>query len=705
MASNATNSTTHELSPNIPYMACEILVAVCAVIGNALVILVFCRERRLRRRTNYYIVSLAIADLLVGLLGIPFAILASLGLPTNLHACLFTVSLLVVLCTISIFCLVAVSVDRYWAILHPMGYSRNVRTKTAIAIIGVCWISGTLVGLLPLFGWHRSQPAEGMKCLFTEVMDYDYLLFLYFATIVVPALLLAAFYAHIYRVVLNQVQIVTMNPSGGCTPASGSGGTMLRMLGPVQKREVKATQNLSIIVLFFIICWIPLYTINCVMAFCQDCFIPLELTNFCIILSHANSAVNPLLYAYHLRDFRAALKNLLCCLFGNKGDNRRFGSHTFHQHGVNTPTRNNSMQSLQQIRAPQHLQLYPDFPTVTSKIASSSSTASGLNAPLPLRTVIANMNSIHQVITDLPLGEDTADDRRGRKRMWTLTEVSSACEDDKPASNGHLALEHNGDSCVQRRSGTNRTSGQVNSAYIEDAIVLDYGEDDDDDDDVFLSETIATLSPNRTGFSENIVAENRTEIIRSFGKLLVTDQPKEQFELSVRQRRSVSSRHSADKDFPECSSQLHWPCSLIVDNVDISNSSLDDHDKTELSPSRCRMKEVIVANSDGITCNGARVLRLGSENRVDKPEISENNRSSTNSENQRLSPLKIMGEFLFHTNKSTLLKEEVLDEPCMLLTKDVESKDSCDSQRLQDSDTGSVSHICEVTKHLDDMMT
>jgi hypothetical protein len=120
------------MTPNIPYVVSEVLVAVCAVIGNALVILVFYRERRLRRRTNYYIISLAIADLLVGLLGIPFAILASLGLPRNLHACLFTVSLLVVLCTISIFCLVAVSVDRYWAILHPMGYSRNVSTKTAI---------------------------------------------------------------------------------------------------------------------------------------------------------------------------------------------------------------------------------------------------------------------------------------------------------------------------------------------------------------------------------------------------------------------------------------------------------------------------------------------------------------------------------------------------------------------------------------------
>lgn len=121
---------SHEL--NVPYTVFEILVAICAVIGNLMVIIVFQRERKLRRRTNYYIVSLAIADFLVGSLGVPFAILASIGLPKDLHACLFTVSLLVVLCTISIFCLVAVSVDRYWAILYPMAYSRNVRTKTAI---------------------------------------------------------------------------------------------------------------------------------------------------------------------------------------------------------------------------------------------------------------------------------------------------------------------------------------------------------------------------------------------------------------------------------------------------------------------------------------------------------------------------------------------------------------------------------------------
>jgi adenosine receptor A2a len=62
---------------NIPYTIMEGLVAFVAVIGNGLVIIVFYRERRLRRRTNYYIISLALADFLVGLIGVPFAILVS----------------------------------------------------------------------------------------------------------------------------------------------------------------------------------------------------------------------------------------------------------------------------------------------------------------------------------------------------------------------------------------------------------------------------------------------------------------------------------------------------------------------------------------------------------------------------------------------------------------------------------------------------
>ncbi|XP_066258021.1 adenosine receptor A2b-like [Euwallacea similis] len=320
----ATNTShdyqTREL--NVSYVVSEIVVAVLAVAGNALVIYVFRKERKLRRRTNYYIVSLAAADFLVGLLGIPFAIMSSIGLPNNLHACLFTVSLLVVLCTISIFCLVAVSVDRYWAILHPMGYSRNVRTKTALVIISICWFAGSLVGFMPLMGWHQGKSSE-VDCFFLSVIDYHYLVFLYFGTIITPALVLAAFYAHIYRVVLKQLkQIVVMNPdkAGGKTTEALPSGGMIRMLGVQQRNEVKATQNLAIIVLFFMLCWIPLYTINCLIAFNKDFQVNSTFMLSCIILSHLNSAGNPLLYAYHLRDFRAALKAFFCNLLGIEQD-------------------------------------------------------------------------------------------------------------------------------------------------------------------------------------------------------------------------------------------------------------------------------------------------------------------------------------------------------------------------------------------------
>lgn len=100
--------------------------------------------------------------------------------------------------------------------------------------------------------------------------------------------------------------------SGLTSPSSEN--QMLRLLNSAaQKREVKATQNLSIIVAFFMICWFPLYTINTINAFCKECFINAGVTYFGIILSHLNSAINPLLYAYHLKDFRGALLRLFTC--------------------------------------------------------------------------------------------------------------------------------------------------------------------------------------------------------------------------------------------------------------------------------------------------------------------------------------------------------------------------------------------------------
>lgn len=327
-------------SLSLPYVVCEVLVAVMAVIGNALTIVVFVNERKLRRLTNYYIVSLALADLLVGMPGIPFAILTSVGIPRNSYMCPPMLSLLLMLCTVSIFCLVAVSVDRYWAILYPLRYSRVMTAKIARRIILLCWLAGIFLGFLPLMGWRQEYQGD---CYFVKVMHYDYLVFIYFSTIVFPGILMAFFYTHIYTVVLKQLrQIAAQEPQSEagsvCTQHGGSqrqrphflisrsqsrshsevnrcdsrrcstSTNIVHQVTHANKREVKAAKSLSIIVLFFLICWFPLYTINCVQAFCETCPVTPEFMYFTIILTHVNSAVNPFLYAYHMKDFRHALK-------------------------------------------------------------------------------------------------------------------------------------------------------------------------------------------------------------------------------------------------------------------------------------------------------------------------------------------------------------------------------------------------------------
>lgn len=120
-------------SLSVIYASSEFFVAFLAIVGNLLVVYVFCTNRSLRRYRNYYVVALAVADFLVGLLGIPLAVLANVGLPRNLYGCLFTLSILMVLCTISILCLVAVSIDRYWATTNPFAYYRNCNSTTSVS--------------------------------------------------------------------------------------------------------------------------------------------------------------------------------------------------------------------------------------------------------------------------------------------------------------------------------------------------------------------------------------------------------------------------------------------------------------------------------------------------------------------------------------------------------------------------------------------
>ena len=189
---------------SVAYFVAEIFFAILAVVGNSLVLVAYARSTRLQIVTNYFIVSLAVADFLVGLLGVPFALLTQEGQPHNFHGCLIMLTFLLWLCATSTFSLIGVTVDRYIAVAYPLQYPAIMTSQRALFTIIGSWILAGLVGFLPVFGWNLGEPPEP-RCIFMEVIDMKYMAFNCLVVIFLPLAVMLVLYGFIYRAIRKQV--------------------------------------------------------------------------------------------------------------------------------------------------------------------------------------------------------------------------------------------------------------------------------------------------------------------------------------------------------------------------------------------------------------------------------------------------------------------------------------------------------------------
>jgi hypothetical protein len=122
-------------------MFISILVIVVTALGNLLVCLAIARERKLQNTTNYFLMSLAIADCLVAVLVMPMGMVAEvLGhFPLPHYACIIFATMDVLFCTSSIWHMSTMSMDRYFTIRFPFRYGRNKTRRIMLLKIVAVW--------------------------------------------------------------------------------------------------------------------------------------------------------------------------------------------------------------------------------------------------------------------------------------------------------------------------------------------------------------------------------------------------------------------------------------------------------------------------------------------------------------------------------------------------------------------------------------
>uniref|UniRef100_G3NND6 Adenosine A3 receptor n=1 Tax=Gasterosteus aculeatus TaxID=69293 RepID=G3NND6_GASAC len=284
---------------DVMYISIETAIALVSVVGNVLVVLAVCVNRALRNTTFCFIVSLAVADIAVGVLVIPLAIILSLGFKTQFYTCLFLSCLLLIITQSSILSLLAIAIDRYLRVKIPTRYSTIVTQRRACVAVCLCWILSFLTGLVPMMGWNRRHAGGNLSssgdivCEFTAVMRMDYMVYFnFFGWVVVPLSVMIALYAEIFRVIRRQLN--------RRAEATCDGERYYR-------KELKLAKSLALVVFLFAVCWLPIHIMNCIDFFCPQWSVPKFTLYAGIFMSHVNSALNPMVYAFRIKQFRVTL--------------------------------------------------------------------------------------------------------------------------------------------------------------------------------------------------------------------------------------------------------------------------------------------------------------------------------------------------------------------------------------------------------------
>ncbi|XP_035772559.1 dopamine D2-like receptor isoform X3 [Anopheles albimanus] len=175
-----------------------VLFPILTLFGNVLVILAVCRERTLQTVTNYFIVSLAIADLLVAVVVMPFAVYVLVNGAWTLpnFVCDFYIAMDVICSTSSIFNLVAISIDRYIAVTQPIKYAKHKNSRRVCLTILLVWAISAAIGSPIVLGLNNTPDRSPDLCVF---YNSDFIVYSSLSSFYIPCIIMVFLYWNIFK--------------------------------------------------------------------------------------------------------------------------------------------------------------------------------------------------------------------------------------------------------------------------------------------------------------------------------------------------------------------------------------------------------------------------------------------------------------------------------------------------------------------------
>ncbi|XP_035248504.1 5-hydroxytryptamine receptor 1F-like [Anguilla anguilla] len=334
------------------------LLAVLTTAINSLVIAAIVVTRKLHHPANYLICSLAVTDLLVAILVMPFSIVYIIKETWIMGqaVCAIWLGVDITCCTCSILHLAAIALDRYRAITDAVEYSRKRTSLRATLTVAVVWVLSILISLPPLVWRHQGN--HGDECL----IKHDHIAFTLYSTFgafYIPLALILVLYYKIYRAAKTlyhrrgtsrlsrpeangsvlpkgsdrdprSPDLLSLPEKSYSDPSTEGDRVRIALRSPrfesrrqgsfkkqrlSGSREKRAATTLGLILGAFIVCWLPFFLKEVIVNTCSSCSLPAEMADFLTWLGYLNSLINPLIYTIFNEDFKKAFQKLVTCRY------------------------------------------------------------------------------------------------------------------------------------------------------------------------------------------------------------------------------------------------------------------------------------------------------------------------------------------------------------------------------------------------------